>query len=190
MDLSSLLNYLKADPLRLLYLLGGSGGAVYWYDRYRNRPRLRVNHLTDDLVSTNSPPKVTFEVENIGTSPSSLNRAIRMTAYKVLPTLRGKRIPFRLQKVAMVFEVASEDRGLPPLTPTVLSATAARTGSLPPLWFKTYRVVPTKGRTCRVRIRNALGKRLWIGRFYYEMIVLRLTRVPLREQPPSYDFRG
>jgi hypothetical protein len=73
-----LINYFIDDPLRILTIIGGSGGLIYWYDRCQNRSRLKIRLKTFGLVKSSSDNKkhITFEAENYGTNPMSLEPCV------------------------------------------------------------------------------------------------------------------
>ena len=77
-----ILSYLAADPLRILYILGGSGGIVYWISLWHGRVRVTAN-ISDvnwtDVDSTMSQLILFIEVENLGDKPTSVKPTISLT---------------------------------------------------------------------------------------------------------------
>ncbi|MDO8142545.1 MAG: hypothetical protein Q6358_13675 [Candidatus Brocadiales bacterium] len=78
----AVLDYFWQDPLRLLTMLGGTGGVVYWVNLYRNRMRIRIRMLREKRMGTdNQKTLLEFEVESIGNMPTSLEPKIMLTGY-------------------------------------------------------------------------------------------------------------
>ena len=149
--LNSILIYFKADPLKILYLLGGSGGLVYWWNLFKNRPRIKVRLFSEELNSVNSTcMKVTsiFEVENIGSTPTSLAPNIIFTGYTPKKERRSKAYP-----------ISEEDRSLPPFTPKKFSLVIVE-GEYPFLHYRTYFFRVTRGGNKRLRILSANKKKI------------------------------
>ena len=112
--IGDIFQWFKDDPIRVLTVAGGSGGLIYWYDRFRNRCRLRVRDIRE------SGDSVSFEVENLGGGPTSL----QPTVLKRAMGLSGERgtASYTIQE--------NQDRNLPPRTPKRFDAKAI-SGSVP-----------------------------------------------------------
>ena len=167
----SIVNYFAQDPLKILYALGGSGGLIYWWDRYRNRPRLRVRLLDEQFEVRERPYlEITtrFEVENVGTEKTSLEPEVLFTGYTV-----------KRQRHRGAQKIAEEDRALPPFTPRTITLVVREEANYPFLWFRTYVFRLTRGRRKRVRIRSEDRVRLSYPKFLYELAVFRaFNRLP------------
>jgi hypothetical protein len=106
-------------------------------------PTLRVRLIVDDPdIEVGG---LRFEVENRGDKLTSLDPVIIAT-FLTVNRIRG----------CTVFDVRELDRSLPSFTPKIFSASARephpdRFHS----WFRIYRFSPSRGRTCRLRIKNA-----------------------------------
>lgn len=165
--LSKLLDYFLQDPLRILTLLGGSGGLMYWVHLFLNRTRLGVTLTQEDFYSESGrgQPKLLFEAINLGTGPTSLESSVGLAGFSP----KGKR--FRC-----FFLVDSQDRSLPPHSPKSFRATSPCTtrDALPPLWYKTYTFTPTRGGLKRLRIRSADLVVLSRWKFVIELALFRL----------------
>lgn len=164
--IDTVINYFAQDPLKVLYLLGGSGGLMYWLGLYRNRPRLSVR-LLDEEFDVKEPPflliTTRFEVENIGTEKTSLEPEILFTGYTV------KRI--RRQFAQRIVE---EDRSLPPFSPKVITLIVKEEANYPFLWFRTYSFRLTRGSNKCIRIRSEDKVRLSYWRFLRELGMFRV----------------
>lgn len=60
-----LINYFTGDPLRILYIIGGSGGVWFWINEWRFRTRLKIRMLSetfDPVASPNLKTTTTLEV--------------------------------------------------------------------------------------------------------------------------------
>lgn len=169
--LQTVINYFAQDPLKLLYVLGGSGGLVYWWDRYRNRPRLRVR-LVDEHFDVKEEPYLVittrFEIENVGTEKTSLEPEVLFSAY----TVKGAH-----QRCSHT--VVKADRALPPFTSRAITLVVKEKANYPFLWFRTYTFRLTRGGAKQLRIRSDDKVRLTYIQFLYELIRFRaLDRLP------------
>src|SRR5437867_5594532 len=108
--LNNIISYFLQDPTRILTWIGGSGGVLYYVDRFRNRPRLRIRilHVNPHFADMH----LTFEAENLGTIPTSLEPTITLIGYTPLK-----------KKRQFILEIPSGDRNLPPHSPKPLEAT-------------------------------------------------------------------
>ena len=160
----AVLDYFWQDPLRLLTMLGGSGGFVYWINLYRNRMRIRIRMFREKCMATdNQKTFLEFEAESIGNMPTSLEPKIILTGYSPKHEFR-------------VFEylIDSHDRSLSPNVPKPFEASTKYDKILPHLFYKTYRFTPTRGKSLKIRIRNAKGVVLSFPRFLYECLIFRI----------------
>jgi hypothetical protein len=160
--LTDLAGYIADDPIRLLTLLGGSGGALYWFDRIRNRTRVKVRLLRERFTE-DSDASVEFEITNVGQDPTSLEPTFVMTGF----TPKGARR-------SIIFDVESQDRHLPPHVQKRITAVAPRDPVLVFLWFKTYRILLTRGASARLRIDMANGEPLSRTGYYLGLLRFRL----------------
>jgi hypothetical protein len=159
--LDAILTYFAQDPMKVLYLLGGGGGLVYWWDRYRNRPRLRVRLLNEQIEMKEQPYLeiiTRFEVENIGTEKTSLEPEVLFTAY----TVKGK-----YQRCS--HRIAEDDRSLPPFSPRAITLVVKEDADYPFLWFRTYIFRLTRGGACALRIRSEDKVNLSYLQYLYEL---------------------
>jgi len=78
-----LVSYIASDPMRILYLLGGTGGVWYWINQWRDRVRTRVNVIKIEpfIADMTECSSVTCEVENLGARPTSLASSVTLTGY-------------------------------------------------------------------------------------------------------------
>lgn len=143
--LAQVLDYFASDPMRLLALVGGSGGLVYWMDRFRDRSR-----LTAALVSITSH-RCTVEVENVGRHMTSLLSEIRCSGY----TINWRKVEGRLKiRDPDGYQV---DRSLPPMTPKRFYAEPVYPLShLDSMSHTTLRLRATRGRGTKVRITHLI----------------------------------
>jgi hypothetical protein len=122
----------------LLTLVAGTGGLMYWVDRWRNRIRFYVRLLEiDDTFFS-------FEVENVGREPTSLAHQVGLIGYR----RDGSR---KADRVEETYSVIAEDRSLPPSAPKRFSAFRSQSDygmSAEELSFDLprYRILCTRGR--------------------------------------------
>lgn len=167
---NDLFNYFISDPLRIIYLIGGSGGVLFYWDRWKNRIRLRVE-LLKELFSDNKYV-VSFEVENLGSKVTSLEKDIFLTGLN--PKMKAKKIEF---------EIASKERTLTPHVPTVIEAIAKEDSIINDpdyaedisfYFFRQYKIKLTKGKTKKIRFR-IFKHRLGFIPYCIEKVFFRLT---------------
>jgi len=66
--------------LKLLAVLGGSGGVMYWVDRFRNRTKLRVRIMQERFGGLPADLHLlSLEIVNIGRDPTSLEPTVVMS---------------------------------------------------------------------------------------------------------------
>ena len=78
--MASIVEYFAQDPLRILYVVGGSGGIWFWVSQWRGRVRLAVRSLQHQIHDSTQPDiklELRFEVENLGDSPTSIEQFVR-----------------------------------------------------------------------------------------------------------------
>ncbi len=150
---------------RVVGVLGGSGGLMYWIDRFRNRSRLRVRLLREQFpCNVGGPALVKFEVENIGRDPMSLKETVLLSA--LTPQRKSRWFSFT---------IGQSDRSLPVHSPKTIEAFAPDDDVLPFLWYKHYSLVPTRGRSTHVFSQCAGNLRMSIFGYVFGRIVFRLT---------------
>jgi len=127
------------------------------------RPALRVR-IREDLADRDVGGLI-FEVENVSNKSTSLS-----------PTVTARYLSIKRVPSTVVFDVREGDRNLAPFTPRQLTASAREAQpQRHHAWFRTYTFVPTRGRNCRVRIRNASLEPIGIWRFWIESLWFRAT---------------
>ena len=170
--LSKLIRYFLDDPMRLISLIGGSGGIVYWFDRYKNRTRLRVRLLR--LGIDPSEACIVFEAENIGNSPMSLEPLVYLKG--IIPTEMRKERGRRLKLSKYSYEIGSPHRSLPPHVPQRFEARCDEVDDMRPyLWFMTYKFTPTRGRPRKIRVRSGVDVRLLYAKYLWELTLYALA---------------
>lgn len=184
-----IIDYLTSDPLRILTIIGGSGGLLYFYDRIRNRTRIIIR-LFETNCSSDNPFKISFDVENLGAMQTSLEPHIELTAY-IYDNKYNHTITDRLSKtVKYIFVVDNKCiRSLPPREPRKMHATcysnAFFNGSFHVLCICKFSI--STGHTYKVRLRSIDDKRLSFWRYVYEKYMYILfRRLYFEERRSSY----
>lgn len=183
--LYKIIYYFLDDPLRILYLIGGSGGIFFWVDRYLNRITLRVE-LIDFGLSQYKPArvlnrfKIRFEVENLGTKPTSLEKTIKLKGFIPIDHQKKAEPRSRLRRYFYNYEIEpSSDRHLPPRKPKMFEAFSDRIVPNDPREFlrlMTYEFKPTRGKTHRIRFNSSHDKdTLSCVRYIYRLIRYAFT---------------
>jgi len=165
--LAKTLDYFATDPLRLLTLIGGSGGFAYWVSLYRGRSRVVIRRFRErTAVSATDPrPCIEFEAESHGKEPTSLQPEVSMVGYTPKRQVRG-----------FVFKLRDQDRGLQPFQPKTVIAIGEQDNLFPFLWFKTYVVTPTRGRRRVLRIEAAGGGPMYLIPFLAKRLAFQWSR--------------
>lgn len=148
-----------------------SGGSVFYLvDLYRRRARVRVRILAEHYHKR--PPRVRFEAENVGLTPTSIVPSVRLVGF--LPRPKGGRSDgFKLRRFELTFSVKETQRALAPHKPEEFEAIGADPAALMELgfsWFKIYTFSFTRGRKCRVRVRSADKVVLSLCRYAWERL--------------------
>jgi hypothetical protein len=164
----------------------------YVADLYRNRTRLRVRLLEEQFYSQTSPG-LKFEVENLGTSVTSIEPLVRFDGF--LPRPKGEEFVegFKLVPFHLDFKIdENTPRTLPPSTPITftvvnrLNAGREISDRLGFMFFKTYTFAFTRGRKVKVRIRSADHVCLSWWRYLFERLHFALRGVnslPKHDKP-------
>jgi hypothetical protein len=161
-------------------LCGASGS------RKRGKERekvVRIRILEENFGK--GSPRIIFEAENVGITPTSIKPNISMRGFLPRPPQSDQqriRIPvFTTETYRLWFEINSADRLLSPHTPVRFEALddseqstrqAAKMGFL---WFKTYVFSFTRGTRRTVRIRSADHRPLSFTRYLFERTKFVLT---------------
>jgi hypothetical protein len=165
-----LIQYFITDPLRILTLIGGTGGLLYWYDRYQNRSRIKIRLHSLGLVPDTSDQKkhIIFEAENFGTAPVSLEPYVLLKG--VVPVEVRIKPNRRLYWSRYNYKIETSDRYLAPHQPKRFQASCdCNDAATPFLWLMTFIFLPTRGRPRRIRVRSASGFTLSYLRYIYEL---------------------
>jgi hypothetical protein len=156
-DLFSLLR--DWDPaLKVLGALAAPGGLWFWFDKYRNRIRIKVLCARFTQGDT-SGRGLTLVVENVGSSSTSAGPNLTVTG-------RDKyRHVLKLNYRLIVKHVK-----LPPLDTVEIHATHNDPGSetLFWAWYFVIKVPLSRGRAIKVRCRNAKFEQLGFWHFHWE----------------------
>ncbi|MGH9553686.1 MAG: hypothetical protein ACRD3W_30175 [Terriglobales bacterium] len=129
------------------------------------RPAIRVRLIADDTdVEVGG---LRFEVENQRDKPTSLEPQITATYLTV-----------KRQPGFVTFDVRELDRGLPPFAPKLFSASASeyQPGRFHS-WFRVYRFASTRGRICRVRIKNASLEPMGLPKFWFQRVAFTFSLI-------------
>ncbi|MBI5212703.1 MAG: hypothetical protein HY957_04945 [Nitrospirae bacterium] len=175
--INDIVSYFQKDPLRILALLGGSGGIGYWISLYRNRIRLQVRIIDLGLFNRQSEHAcIRLEVENLGNTPTSLKPIVSLKGF--IPRVMTK---YDNVKRFYKYTIQSPDRSLSPHVPKTFNAICrVDDDERPFLWYMTYVFKPTRGRECRIYVQSADGKILTRVKYFIEMIRFRISgKVPI-----------
>lgn len=164
--MTQILNYFENDPLKILYLIGGTGGIWFWVQEWRRRVRIRVrmvNGMINLAQSPNINVTVKVEVVNLGSSITSLEHMVEMTAFTAVER----------EKVAWSLNVVGADRSLEPHKAKFVELNGVCEASYPFTWYRTYRFRLTKGGDYVLRILNSSDKQLGPIGFFWRSLLFR-----------------
>src|SRR5450631_1742570 len=162
--LDAVIGYFAADPLKLLYVFGGTGGLWYWSEQWFDRSRLRLRVLAHSFDTSPDGLRVTlqFEAVNVGKSSTSLEPYIDCVGYSP----KRKRTSAR-------FDVTDADRILSPHVTRVFTAVANTDASYAWWLFRSFRVSPTRGRARVVYSRSSPNKAISAASYDLELTLFR-----------------
>jgi hypothetical protein len=145
----NIITYLTDDLMRLLYILGGSGGISYWYQLWRTRVRLRVKVIGDQTQTVSADGFVTagviFDCINIGRHTTSLKPEIKIRACTSISSKRYQTYVLHLEGDLM----------LPPHENKRFKAEAKLEADYVGAMYKAYEIRPANGFSARF---NTAGK--------------------------------
>ena len=171
--MEELLAYFAKDPMRVLYLLGSSGGIVFWWDRWRHRPHLRLR-VRDHGVLQQSPGLV-LSVENLGATPTSLEPAVTV---QWLRWADGERRWRPLVKRRRLYRLTHPDLGLPVHDRRTLEAKPVGAWeSIVPVMHQ----VTVRGR--RARVRFFTTRRVGLAQWWWYRLRLFARWIPDPKSP-------
>lgn len=172
--IETVVSYFGADPLRLLYFIGGSGGIWYWVTLWRNRVRIEVR-LIERIMDTHASAEVKldleFEAENLGATSTSLSPEATFSAYT------NKR-----EKYHIPFQIKDVDRVLVPFTPKRFKQRIIVPASYVFSWYQVISFRATRGSTKPIFLLNTSNKRITRLQYVIGLILFRVFgRVPARK---------
>ena len=143
-------------------IVGGTGGLVYWWDRWRYRTRVQIRDIKISTSQDNQHSVLSFEAENLGHSPTSIQSAV------IVMGCGPKKERFKY-----TFTITSGDRNLPPNMPKTFVAQRPLplVFEIVALWYRTHTFRLTRGRKVCVRLRNVSGTRLPFWHFHFERLL-------------------
>lgn len=175
--MQELLAYFAQDPLRVLYLLGGAGGLVFWWDRWRQRPRLRLR-VQDHGVLEQSPGLV-LSVENLGAAPTSLEPAV--TAWWFWWNSEDRWRPLVSRR--RLYRLTDPDLRLPVHERRALQAKPI--GAWQPVFPVMHRVTVRLTRGRRARVRYFTTRRVGLARWWWYRLRLLARWIPDPKSPST-----
>ena len=167
--INNIIEYFSANPLKILFVIAGSGGIVYWWKLYRSRPKLKVRLLSEEYNSidlTNMEVKSIFEVENIGGSSTSLEPNVLFTGYTP-----------KKERRCISQSFIENDRSLPPFTSKQFTLISKEGDKYPYLHFRTYLFRLTRGNNKRLRILSADKEHIGNFRHFIGLALFKMLNI-------------
>ena len=163
--MNNIIEYFTTDPLRILYLLGGTGGVWFWISQWRDRIRLRIRiikngHFISDQLEGNCYSQC--EIENIGGRTTSLQPTVILKAY----TPKGKFQSYE-------GKITELERDLPPHKQKIFTINFNAEDIFEFLLFRTYSFRLTRGFSKSLRVWSASRKIISFWRFTYEVLCFK-----------------
>ena len=158
--------YFTEDPLRILYLIGGSGGLWFWVNEWRNRTRIKISMLSetfDTEINPNINIETKLEITNLGNSVTSIGSSITV---KALTPERNV--------VFYQFIVSSPERSLMPHEPKTITLSTTCDAKYAFTWFRTYSVGLSRGLSTTLRTKNTSNKPLSLWQYYFGYYLFKI----------------
>lgn len=167
-------NYFANDPLKILYLIGGTDGIWYWINQWCDRIciRVRIHSETFDIKEPPNLEVTGVEIENIDSRVTSLEPTVIVSGYTPKKECEHSS-----------FEVKDLERDLPPFKPKLFRAVYKVPATYSFLLFRTYTFRLTRGSGKRLRVWSASKRNIGVIRFHYEL--LRFKMFGVYEEPET-----
>lgn len=178
MSIDWLISYLFEDPLRLLYLLGGSGGVWFWIEKWTKRTRIKVRILSQqfDLVPPNqNRVDLRFEAVNIGAAATSL-----------MPTIECGGFTPERREMRGTLNIRDEERMLSPHSTQTFRAVGEVDATYPWWLYKRYKFALATGWSESILL--AYDATRPIGRINYSWYVTLFIRFGWLPTPSPRGF--
>ena len=164
--MDAILKYFIDDPLRIFYVIGGTGGLWFWVTTWRGRIRVSIRSITHQYNPKEEPNAevlLQFEIENLGDTSTSIEPEILVSGYDKDRNIWTESL-----------KIQDSDRKLEPHTPRTIVA-SGRFGADYIFWiFRTYRFRLTKGRDKKIRFRTQPNNEaLPFWKFDFELTLFR-----------------
>jgi len=165
--IDALIAKFMSEPFKILGGGGVFGVLVFVFNSWRTRARPRVR-LIEHTYHVNGlsdvPVEVRVEIENVGREATSVERTVAMTC----------RSP-RKGSIAVEFQVADEDRSLPPVAPRTFRVTGRPPASFIFSHFRVYTFKFTRGGSSKLRVLNSSGRTAGPLKFWFLKCLFLLT---------------
>ncbi|MBU1237579.1 MAG: hypothetical protein KJ634_08765 [Gammaproteobacteria bacterium] len=153
--------------MKVLYLLGGSGGCWFWIEKWLERIRLQARLLTHEFDPIGGEVRVTieFEVVNVGNAPTSLEPNIAISA-------------FTPERTAVFGSLAIQEaeRLLPPHSTRRIHAIGKIDARYPFWLFRSFRLAPNRGTDRVIRTIASVRKPVSWLRYDLQLTLFRWFR--------------
>jgi len=165
--MEDILKYFFDDPMRVLYVFGGTGGIWFWISLWRERVRVRIRIVKDgpyvSMEEMNEKACAELEIENIGGRTTSLKPEVTLVGYT--PKFKKK-----------VFKGIVEEgsRELPVHNPKIFKVDFPDGLAYVSSLFRTYKIEFTRGKSKKIRVWSAGLKQIGIIRYFYELFKFRV----------------
>ena len=147
------------DPaLKVLGALAAPGGLWFWFDKYRNRVHIKIRRAGFTRGDT-SGRGITLVVENVGSTATSTGPNL---------TIKGRNL--KREAFKLNYRLLGDHAKLPPLEVVELNATHGdpENRTLIWAWYFVVKVPLSRGRSVKIRVRNAEFQQLGFWRFHWE----------------------
>ena len=151
--------------IKVITVVAAPGGLWFYIDKFANRIRIKIRKL--GFVSGDRTLRgIEFQAENISSSLTSVEPKFELKGYS---TERSKQV------FTFVID-AKQDRQLPPHVPKTFTALHSSRDNrvIHFLWFMTFSIPLSRGKTIRFRVRNADMQQIGWFRFQYERALFLL----------------
>jgi len=147
--------------IKVIATVAAPGGIWFWIDKYRNRIRIKVRKLGLPPGDT-SIRGIAFEAENVSSTLTSFEPKFILTGY----------LPER-KKQTYIFTIDGNDRQLPSHVSKQFTSwhNNMENRILLFLWFMTFELPLSRGRSVRVRVKNSEFKPIGFFKFHWQRLL-------------------
>lgn len=90
---ATVLAYFANDPMKVFYVLGGSGGVFYWYEKWASKIKIKAKLIKQIYSPVDMSATFEFNAINLGEKVTSLSDELLIIFYDNYGTKHTQKIP-------------------------------------------------------------------------------------------------